>query len=185
MSIDHILKAIISKDGTKISDTDAGVRVVPNIVAKYGFVTKDYFSLDANPGSNKATDDDLTTLEAKPKLDGNTCDNFAIEYHLHIGVSQALREKVPFFRIDSAKLDIVLGSESANDDEEVTITRKTSVTYFETKKDIENEDGTKQTFVSESHPNQGNLGYIRDNIIKVGKLNSEDPDEKKRDAILE
>jgi hypothetical protein len=115
-----------------------GVKVVPNIVDKYGFSTKDYFSLDADPGSNKALDEDLASLEAKPTYDGSSCTNFALEYHLHIGFSQKLKDNVPYFVIDSAKLDIVLGEESANPDEEVTITRKTSVTYFETKPPIEN-----------------------------------------------
>ena len=84
MSIDHILNAVISKDGSKISDAANGVKVVPNLVAKFGFTTKNYMSLDEDPGSNKALDDDLTAIEAKPKLDGGTCDNFALEYHLHI-----------------------------------------------------------------------------------------------------
>jgi len=47
LSIDHILNAVISKDSTKISDVALGVKVVPNIVDKYGFTTSDYFSLDA------------------------------------------------------------------------------------------------------------------------------------------
>ena len=109
LSIDHILNAVISKDGSKISDAANGVKVVPNLVAKFGFTTKNYMSLDEDPGSNKALDDDLTAIEAKPKLDGGTCDNFALEYHLHIGFSQKLLDNEPYFVIDSAKLDIVLG----------------------------------------------------------------------------
>ena len=86
-------------------------------------------------------------------MDGSTCDNFALEYHLHIGFSQKFKDDVAYFVIDSAKLDIVLGKESANADEEVTITRKTSVSYFETKESIQKQDGSTTTFVSESHPN--------------------------------
>ena len=185
LSIDHILNAVISKDSQKISDAAAGVKIVPRIVGKYGFSTADYFSLDAEPGSNKLTDDDLSTLKAVPKLDGSTCDNFALEYHLQIGFSQKLKENVPYFVIDSAELVIVLGKESANEGESVTITRKTSVNFFETKPPIENEDGSVQTFESESHPNSGNPGYEQNSIIKIGKINSLDLDVKKQDAILE
>ena len=101
---------------------------------------------------------DLTALQAVEKptftaADG-TCDNFALEYHLKVKFEYKETDNVPSYVISKVVIDIVYGTLTPEAlTSEVSISRKTSVTFYEN-------DNFRM--------NSGSPGYSKGMPLKVG-----------------